>query len=277
MACRTKHTLLSEVKTSLSPANTDYPPLDADGKVVSADVAQPSNANPFAATSLTATALLGRENASIPNQPHPDTQAYLHGAEASVPAWPAAESDLRSAPRFSVENSASADGHTPESALVVDNSDPDGELENGMPNASVVTSLADRGYDPGAVGSQDNLGEAPVEAELEVQQYSADEEPEYDEDDIGDYDTRQYIGPDDDEDDSHDEDLRSHSLEEPFDDGEDEEEEEEEDVDEEEPEDDGEDEYESDVDMGIGSHNPQRPPPFASSATVVIDLLSSYE
>lgn len=256
-------------------ATTDYPPLDADGHVVLADKAQQPNANPFAAPPMAETTLPSRENALIPHLSHPDTQATLHRVDASVPSWSAADTELCSAPRFSMENSASADGHTPESALVVDRNGDDGEHENGVPGAGVVASLTDRGYDPAAVDSQGDLAEAPLEAEMEVQ-HSADEQPEYDEDDMGDYDTRQYVGPDDDEDDSHDEDLRPRSLEEPFDDGEDEEEEEEEDdeVDEEEPEDDGEDEYESNEEM---SPSPQRPAPSASSAPVVIDLLSSDE
>ncbi|KAJ8123234.1 hypothetical protein ONZ43_g765 [Nemania bipapillata] len=76
------------------------------------------------------------------------------------------------------------------------------------------TANDDRAY------ALDTFEDAEAEDEVDAQ-YSDDDEPEYDEDEMGgDYDTRNYEQPADDDDDSHDEDLKPHQLDPEFDDGE---------------------------------------------------------
>lgn len=187
-----------------------------------------------------------------------------------------------------------ADGRSTESPVVIDEDESDDEP------APAPTAVED----PLTNGHADALEEyEDAEAEDEADaMYSDEDEPEYDVDEMGgDYDTRNYVGPDDDEDDSHDEDLRPRRLEPQFTDYEDwdedelEEAEEEErrfrpdnmngyDIDEEEEEGDDEDEDE-DEDGEEGEEDDEEDEeriggfaPRVSQATpMVIDLISSSE
>ncbi|KAI1632233.1 hypothetical protein F4809DRAFT_628663 [Biscogniauxia mediterranea] len=150
----------------------------------------------------------------------------------------------------------SAEGSTPNQAVVIDESDSD---EDSEPNLAAVedNAVSDR------VNTLDVYEDTDVEDDVDAQ-YSDEDDPEYDEDEIGDYDTRNH--PDDDEDDSHDEDLKQPELEPEFGDEESYEEEE-----------DNEDlEYESDYEMD--TKEPQRAPQHVTpSNPTVIDLISSSE
>ncbi|KAI1377195.1 hypothetical protein F4677DRAFT_415585 [Hypoxylon crocopeplum] len=165
-----------------------------------------------------------------------------------------------SAPR--INPLGSADGESPNTALVIGESDSDGDAP--PPTAAEET------VEQGGADALEMYDEAEVEDEVDAA-YSDDDEPEYDADEIGgDYDTRIYEGPDDDEDDSHDDDLRPHNLEPEFNDGESWDEEDE----------DGESaEYESDYEMDDEQEKPQqqqlRPAP--QSTPQVIDLISSSD
>ncbi|KAI3321810.1 hypothetical protein HD806DRAFT_502012 [Xylariaceae sp. AK1471] len=158
----------------------------------------------------------------------------------------------------------SRDGDTPEQALIIDESESDDESAP-EPVAVEDTVNSGRAY---ALGLYED-----AEAEDEVDaQYSDDDEPEYDADEMGgDYDTRNYEQPGDDEDDSHDEDLRPHPLEPEFpefDDGESWDEEDQDELLDEEEEGD----YEMDGELAEPA-----PQPVVRSIPTVIDLISSSE
>ncbi|KAI0119461.1 hypothetical protein F4814DRAFT_411953 [Daldinia grandis] len=155
----------------------------------------------------------------------------------------------------------SAEGESPDTAVVIDESD--SEDEPPPPTAAEDTVMT------GRADALEIFGEVDDEVEVDAE-YSDDDEPEYDADEMGgDYDTRNYTAPDDDEDDSHDEDLRPRELEPEFDDGEswDEEDEDAENLE-------YESEYETD-DSNEENRNPVRPVP--QSIPQVIDLISSSE
>ncbi|KAH8664002.1 hypothetical protein BX600DRAFT_463431 [Xylariales sp. PMI_506] len=189
--------------------------------------------------------------------------------------------------------SGSTDGQTPDSALIVDESESDDEAaerqgsEPGSDMESASSSIPPTGtHDVMVQGSGDpesptaayaDIGDA--EFEEEARAYASESGGESDEEG-GDYDTRNYLRPEDDEDDSHDEDLGPHHLEPEFDDGgagswDDDEEQGEEDEEDE--------EYESEYEMDVDVYRPplqssHRPPVQSSSAgPVVIDLLSSSD
>jgi hypothetical protein len=155
----------------------------------------------------------------------------------------------------------SRDGDTPEQALVIGESDSDDEC---APEPMAVEDTIDSGRAYALEMYEDAEAEDEVDA-----QYSDDDEPEYDADEMGgDYDTRNYEQPDDDEDDSHDEDLRPHPLEPEFNDGESWDEEDQDELLEEEDEADHETDDESvePVPQSVVRSNP-----------TVIDLISSSE
>ncbi|KAK7953851.1 3-dehydroshikimate dehydratase protein [Apiospora saccharicola] len=177
------------------------------------------------------------------------------------------------------KRSASADGQSPDNALVIDNSDDEaeaGDMEpdtNATENSSFDTEHVLQPNHP----EWDNAEGDEYEDEVDAQ-YSDDDEPEYDDNEKGgDYDTRNYVGPNDDEDDSYDDDLRPHHLEPEFDDGDGEEWDVDEDGQFEEDDEElyCEEEEEEDA-MDLDAPLQQRqPPPGTKSAPVVIDLLSS--
>ncbi|KAI1503542.1 hypothetical protein F5X99DRAFT_374644 [Biscogniauxia marginata] len=153
----------------------------------------------------------------------------------------------------------SAEGSTPDQAVMIDESDSDDDL------APAPTAVEDTLVD-GHADVLDIYEDADIEDDVDAQ-YSDDDEPEYDADEMGgDYDTRNYAGPNDDEDDSHDEDLQEHELEPEFGD--------EESYDEDEDEENL--EYESEYEMDF--EEPQQAPRHvAQSNPTVIDLISSDE
>ncbi|KAI0023604.1 hypothetical protein F4780DRAFT_728734 [Xylariomycetidae sp. FL0641] len=174
-------------------------------------------------------------------------------------------------------------GDSPEEAVVIDESDSDDEP---APEPTAVEDTVNRGRADALDGYED----ADIEDEDDAQ-YSDDDEPEYDADEMGgDYDTRNYVGPDDDEDDSHDGDLAPRPVEPEFDGGEDWDEGDEEsdmeqeghdeyeDEDEDDDDDDEDDKYPNDKDMGGEEAKHQSTTNIApQSNNMVIDLISSSE
>ncbi|KAI1651706.1 uncharacterized protein F4817DRAFT_323351 [Daldinia loculata] len=155
----------------------------------------------------------------------------------------------------------SAEGESPDTAVVIDESDSDDEPP--PPTATEDTVMT------GQADALEMYEEAEVEDDVDAE-YSDDDEPEYDADEMGgDYDTRNYTAPDDDEDDSHDEDLGPRELEPEFDDGEswDEEDEDAENL-----------EYESEYETDDNNEENRKPVrPVSQSIPQVIDLISSSE
>lgn len=195
-------------------------------------------------------------------------------ADVVSSSWAPINNPTRATSMPRTDRLGSGKGQSPETAVVIDESDSDDDPP--PPTAVEDTVVEGRAH---ALGVYE---EAEVEDEVDAE-YSDEDEPEYDADEMGgDYDTRNYVGPNDDEDDSHDEDLRPHNLEPEFNDGEswegvDEDEDEMEGAD-------GEDysEYESDYEMEYemdeADENPQQPSrPVSQSTPQVIDLISSSE
>ncbi len=166
----------------------------------------------------------------------------------------------------------SADGQSPESPVIIDEDDSDNEP---TPAPGVVADILANGH-ADARKMYEN-----AEAEEEVDSvYSEEDEAEYDADEAGgDYDTRNYGVPDDDEDDSHDEDLRSHRLEPQFDDAEewDEEDELEDGEEAHRYQTDSENEYDTDDEEEEAGEAERPAPPVSQSTPMVIDLISSSE
>ncbi|KAI1171824.1 hypothetical protein F4777DRAFT_590960 [Nemania sp. FL0916] len=155
----------------------------------------------------------------------------------------------------------SNDGGSPERAVVIDESDSDS-------GSGLEPIAAEDAVNNGRAYALDKFEDAEAEDEVDAQ-YSDDDEPEYDESEIGgDYDTRNYEQPGDDEDDSHDEDLNTHPLDPEFDDGES--------WDEEEQEGSGEEDEEQEYELD--EEGPKLEPQHAvRSIPTVIDLISSSE
>ncbi|KAI0848673.1 hypothetical protein F5Y00DRAFT_238220 [Daldinia vernicosa] len=239
--------------------STDYPPLGLEDEEENTTVSQGAHVD---------------YPPSYLDNNHPFSQEETMGMERDSfdSSVPAAE-NIRSSSWATVNNPSqatsmphtgrvgSAEGRSPDTAVVIDESDSDDEPP--PPTAAEDTVMT------GQADALDMYEEAEVEDEVDAG-YSDDDEPEYDADEMGgDYDTRNYTAPDDDEDDSHDEDLRPHELEPEFDDGEiwDEEDEDAEDLE-------YESEYETD-DNNEENRNPVRP--VSQSIPQVIDLISSSE
>jgi len=150
------------------------------------------------------------------------------------------------------------DGNTPEQALVID------ESESGDDDDSPAPMPVEDIVENGRAYPLDMYEDAQVEDETDAE-YSDEDEPEYDADEMGDdYDTRNYEEPADDEDDSHDEDLRPHALEPEFDDGES-------------WDDDERDEMLDEEDEESASEREPTSQPVVRSNPPVIDLISSSE
>ncbi|KAI0408042.1 hypothetical protein F4802DRAFT_550297 [Xylaria palmicola] len=182
-------------------------------------------------------------------------------AEVGPTSWATVNHNSNATAKPPTDRLGSEDGNSPEQALLVNESGSD----------------TDSGPEPIAIEDTVNNGRAyalgmyeDAEAEDEVDaQYSDDDEPEYDADEMGgDYDTRNYEQPDDDDDDDHDEDLRSHPLDPEFNDGESWDEEEQEEFLAEE------DEGEYEMTADVAESNPQ---PVVRANPTVIDLISSSE
>ncbi|ORY71677.1 uncharacterized protein BCR38DRAFT_417716 [Pseudomassariella vexata] len=229
--------------------------------------------NPFAQQSIAAPANTYARTTSESRQPLATSTSTL--------LWSTVNNPRRSSSRPLTDHVGSNDGQTPESALVIGENDSEDELAEPEAPAELPARL-DHGElsisGPGGFGAQVDVEEGDLDEDADLEdeigvQYSDDDEPEYDDEEKGgDYDTRNYVGPADDEDDSHDEDLRPHQLEPEFDDGE-----EGENWDEEDGYDDDEyDEEEFESDDEIGNNAPSAPPS-KPAEPMVIDLISSSE
>ncbi|KAK8012578.1 hypothetical protein PG991_009953 [Apiospora marii] len=255
-----------------------YPPLDMQATAsTGSNHGMPSN--PFSAPAP----------ASYPEPEPASTSTNPFLPQDNVPAnlvqhvgsslWAPINNTKASTDSGHEKRSASVDGQSPDTALVIDNSDGEaeaGEMEPDI-NAKEPSSFETEHVLQPNHPEWNNVEGEDYEDEVDAQ-YSDDDEPEYDDNEKGgDYDTRNYVGPNDDEDDSHDEDLRPHRLEPEFDDGDGEDW----DVDEDGPfeEDDEEldyDEEEEEDAMDLDAPLQQRQASSGTkSAPVVIDLLSS--
>ena len=196
-------------------------------------------------------------------------QSHATPMTAETRPWAAVNAESATARTSQTSRLGSADGGSPDAPVLID--DDESETEVAPPPTAVEDTLMDGRAD--ALGQYDD---AEVDDEADAK-YSDDDEPEYEEDEMGgDYDTRNYTGPDDDDDDSHDEDLRPHELEEQFDDVEDWDEEDEL---EEESYYESDDEEDEDLDEDeIDVKGPEKPATsIPNAAPMVIDLISSSE
>ncbi|KAI0413475.1 hypothetical protein F5X98DRAFT_351980 [Xylaria grammica] len=186
---------------------------------------------------------------------------YPAVAELGSSSWTTVNNSSKATAKAPMDRLRSRDGDTPEKALVIDESDAESDSEP-EPVAVEDTVNSGRAYD------QDMYEDAEAEDEADAQ-YSDDDEPEYDADEMGgDYDTRNYEHPGDDDDGSSDEDLRPQPTELEFDDGEGWDEDEQEEFADEEDE----DEYGMDEEVVEPA-----PQPAVRANPTVIDLISSSE
>ncbi|KAI1847216.1 hypothetical protein JX265_013341 [Neoarthrinium moseri] len=253
---------------------------------------------------------LAEETVTVPANPFAregDVSFERAGINAGASSWASVnnkQAENQTTSRPSSDQLGSTDGQTPDSALVINESESegdDGSLEN-QETGEAASSLPERAQHAlshtGAdhlrerVPSPPGIREEGLEDEEQIDEDDVSDryDDEYDEDDAGgDYDTRKYLRPLDDEDDGNDYDLRQHRLEPEFDDGE-----------EEESYDEDEEEYDSDelgdrpegfegrpdmVGDVLSPSGPQRQPlpvqrqmmRLPTSAPVVIDLLSDSD
>ncbi|KAI1753543.1 hypothetical protein F4782DRAFT_496786 [Xylaria castorea] len=241
--------------TELHPPAFNYPPLDP------IEDTHPQPIHDEALTNYPAS-YLEDSRTSSPNQMMEEQTAQKPAvAELGASSWATVNQISNATAMPPTDRLGSRDGSTPEQALVIDESDSDSE-SSPEPMAVEDTLNNGRAY------ALDMYEDAEAEDDVDAQ-YSDDDEPEYDANEMGgDYDTRNYERPDDDDDGGYDEDPRPQHLEPEFDEGESwDEEEQEEFLDE---EDEG--EYESDEDV------PEpRPQPVVRANPTVIDLISSSE
>ncbi|KAI0533757.1 hypothetical protein GGR58DRAFT_485456 [Xylaria digitata] len=189
------------------------------------------------------------------------TSHYPAVIESGPSSWATINHGSMANPKAPAGRLRSRDGDTPEQALVIDESEAESDSEP-EPMAVEDTVNSGRAY------ALDMYEDAEAEDEVDAQ-YSDDDEPEYDADEMGgDYDTRNYERPGDDDDGSPDEDLRPQPLEPEFDDGESWDEEEQEEF-----RDEG-NEGEYEMDEEIAEPTPQ---PAVRANPTVIDLISSSE
>ncbi|KAJ2969981.1 hypothetical protein NUW58_g9835 [Xylaria curta] len=198
---------------------------------------------------------------SLPGQVMGDQQPVVTGV--GLNSWATVNHNSNVTAMPPTDRLGSRDGDTPEQALVIDESDSDSNSDSD-PEPMAVEDIVDEGR-AYALGMYED-----VEAEDEVDaQYSDDDEPEYDVDEMGgDYDTRIYERPDDDDDGGDDEDIGPRPLDSEFGDEESWDEEEEEDL----LDEDNEAEFETDVEM-----DEPDPQPVVRANPTVIDLISSSE
>ncbi|KAF2969728.1 hypothetical protein GQX73_g3812 [Xylaria multiplex] len=188
------------------------------------------------------------------------TSHYPAVVESGSSSWATINHGSTANPKAPAGHLRSRDGDTPEQALVIDESEVESDSEP-EPMAVEDTVNSGRAY------ALDMYEDAEAEDEVDAQ-YSDDDEPEYDADEMGgDYDTRNYEQPGDDDDGSLDED-QPRPLEPEFDDGESWDEEEQEEFRDEE------DEGEYEMDDEIAEPAPQ---PVVRANPTVIDLISSSE
>ncbi|KAF7518509.1 hypothetical protein G7054_g13444 [Neopestalotiopsis clavispora] len=253
--------------------------------------AKPNSQVPQASPFIESSVPLAEATVTVPADPYareasiPSERAALN---AGTSAWTTVnQRDGRSLSR-PVSSRHSGDGQTPQSAMVIDESDSDaeaslvdaahgslGDAPVSRP-AQVARELQQAAQNPFIQGPPPGHDVTEEDWEEEVHAYAghaADRyDDEYDEDeDGGDYDTSNYLAPQDDEDDGDDMDLRQHPLEPEFNDGE-------EQSWDEDGEEYDEDDYDEDEEEEEEEPEINRPPPRpASSAPVVIDLLSDSD
>ncbi|KAJ3552989.1 hypothetical protein NPX13_g10987 [Xylaria arbuscula] len=194
-----------------------------------------------------------------------ESPQYAEVAELGSSSWATINHSSKATAAAPTDHLGSRDGSTPEQAFVIEESDAGFESE---PEPMAVEDTVDSGR-AYALGMYED---ADAEDEVDAQ-YSDDDEPEYDADEMGgDYDTRNYDQPGDDDEGSLDEDLRPHPSEPEFDDGASWDEEERQEFVDEENEGELEGEYEMDEDMPEPG-----PQPVVRANPMVIDLISSSE
>ncbi|KAI0840094.1 hypothetical protein F5Y06DRAFT_263623 [Hypoxylon sp. FL0890] len=250
--------------TPLVPQTTAYPPLDLENEEQTSSNLRETGAHlDYPPSYLDDSGPFSQNAVDAEKSPFaPRTPA---AAEAGPSVWTTVNNPPQATTTPRTDRLGSTEGESVENAIAIDDSDSDDGPP--PPTAAEDTVMEGRADD------LDMYEEAEVEDEVDAQ-YSDDDEPEYEADEIGgDYDTRNYTAPDDDEDDSHDEDLRPHNLEPEFDDGR---------SWEEEGEDEDEDaenfDYESDYATDENDEEAQqRPRPAPQSVPQIIDLISSSE
>ncbi|OTA92620.1 hypothetical protein M434DRAFT_396286 [Hypoxylon sp. CO27-5] len=247
--------------TSVVPPTTAYPPLDLESEEQTSSNPQEGRAHlDYPPSYLDDSGPFSEEAMDVEKSPLvPRSPA---AADAGSSLWTTINNRPQASTTPHTDRLGSTEGESVDNAIAIDDSDSD----NGPPPPTAAEDTVMEGH-------ADMYEEAEVEDDVDAE-YSDDDEPDYEADEIGgDYDTRNYTAPDDDEDDSHDEDLRSHDLEPEFDDGRSWEDE---DGDEEEGSENL--EYESDYEMDEKDEEPQqRPRPAPQSAPQIIDLISSSE
>ncbi|RYP71279.1 hypothetical protein DL769_004716 [Monosporascus sp. CRB-8-3] len=266
---------IEETHTYYSTPQASYPPLDAtddeEGRAPAAtDVI--SNYPPD---------YLNAAGQSVP-QHHMQTppQSFDQGireslapaiAEQVPTSWAAVNNNSKSTSKRRSDRLGSVDGQSPETPVVLDYDESD---DNPAPAPSAVKNTLRNGR----ADTLEMYEDAEVEDEVDAM-YSDVDKPEYDADEMGgDYDTRNYAGPDDDEDDGQDEDMRPHRLEPQFDDGESWDDETELEEEERRYQTDSEEDYDMDEDEEEAGEELERPAPLApQAAPAVIDLISSDE
>ena len=252
-----------------APASVAYPPLDA----VQDEQARPSVSDlhdAYPRGHLEEPQTLGQVMGAQPNPFQRGVQSSEAHITAETRPWAAVNIESGTARAPQANRPHSADGGSTDTPLIIDDDESDAEPD---PAPTAVEDAVMGGH----ADALEQYEDAEVEDEADAK-YSDDDEPEYEEDEIGgDYDTRNYVGPDDDEDDSHDEDLQPHELEEQFDDAEEWDEEDELEDEELLYESDSEGDYDEDEDeLDDGNaRDPIRVIPQAAPA--VIDLISSSE
>ncbi|KAI0525509.1 hypothetical protein F5B22DRAFT_590241 [Xylaria bambusicola] len=237
-----------------TPSGTNYPPLDPN------EDATPQSVHDEALTNYPTSYLEG-DGLSEHGQMMEGQPPHAVVAELRPNSWATINQSYKATTAAPTDRLGSRNGSTPEQAFVIEESDTGSDSEP-EPMAVEDTVNSGRAYTLGM------YEDAEAEDEVDAQ-YSDDDEPEYDAEEMGgDYDTRNYEQPGDDDEGSLDEDLQPPPLESEFDDGASwDEEEQEEFLDEE-----NEGEYETDEDIPKSS-----PQPAVRANPMVIDLISSSE
>lgn len=241
--------------TEQNPPSIDYPPHDPDEDTT------PQADHDEALTNYPAAYLEDGHMTQNGQEVAEESSQYPDVAELGSGSWATINHSSKATAAAPTDRLGRRDGSTPEQAFVIEESDAGSESE---PEPMAVEDTVDNGRAYALRMYED------VDAEDEVDaQYSDDDEPEYDADEMGgDYDTRNYEKPGDDDEGSPDEDLQPQPLETEFDDGANwDEEEQQEFLDEE-----NEGEYEMDEDMPAPG-----PQPAVRANPMVIDLISSSE
>ncbi|KAI5862932.1 hypothetical protein GGS23DRAFT_597236 [Durotheca rogersii] len=240
-----------------APENTAYPPLDIGDEERNHQLPHDTHLD-YPPSYLGESQHFSHLDSIVSKQDTTGSRTLLP-AKAGSSSWATINNGPHVTSELHSDQPESAEGRSPEIPVVINESDSDGEEPPLVASNEVV--MSDR--------ADGNSIQDEAEIENEADARFSDDEAEHDEDEIGDdYDIRNYTGPDDDEDDSHDEDLRPHKPEPEFDDGESWSEE-----DEEQEESDWESGYEVDNRLT----NPQPPPKLVQSEPQVIDLISSDE